>query len=63
MRKKMLRSVLVTTFSVVAAFGTLSGLSGTVSDAQPGSAQSSAVIQVLAVGAETPTGMDDSVWD
>jgi hypothetical protein len=60
----MLRSVLVTTFSAVAAFGTLSGLSGVMGEAhEASSAQSSAVMLAVTAGAETSTGTDDSVWD
>lgn len=62
MRKRMLRSVLVAAFSAVVAFGALSGLAGTKSDArETGGAQSVVVAdddvtEVILVPA-------DSKWD
>jgi hypothetical protein len=59
MRKRMLRSVLVAAFSAVVAFGTLSGLSGTKSDArETGGAQS-----VVVADDDLIVFPADSKWD
>ncbi|GAA3040814.1 hypothetical protein GCM10010448_24240 [Streptomyces glomeratus] len=61
MGKRMLRSVLVATFSAVVAFGTLSGLSGTKEDVRADSVWSLVPASSVA-GSDTPVGTDDSVW-
>ncbi|OIJ69624.1 hypothetical protein WN71_001740 [Streptomyces mangrovisoli] len=67
----MLRSVLVAAFSAVAAFATLSGLSGakaaTLADsvwssAAPADSVWSAPAPTVVVGGDTSDGTDDSVW-
>lgn len=62
MGKRMLRSVLVATFSAVVAFGTLSGLSGTKEDVRADSVWSLVPASSAAGDGNAPVGTDDSVW-
>ncbi|GAA2539196.1 MULTISPECIES: hypothetical protein [Streptomyces] len=67
MRKRTLRSVLVAAFSVVAAFGVLSGLAGAEGDARADSswgpvAGTKSVIADSSWGVPAPVAADDSSW-
>jgi hypothetical protein len=62
MGKRMLRSVLVATFSAVVAFGALSGLSGTRGDVRADSVWSLVSASSVTHDGNAPVGTDDSVW-
>lgn len=61
MRNRLLRSVLVTAFSTVVAFGALAGLSGAKGEVHRASGTQAAGT-VLAASA-SPDMPSDSVWD
>jgi hypothetical protein len=62
MRKRMLRSVLVATFSVVVAFGTLNGLSDAKGDVRADSRWSVPGVAAGPAGEDAQASPADSIW-